>query len=952
MAIPLTVIIGQRGPNGVPSMTGRCDSLRNRLRFYDHSIAERYGYEGMRCGWAAAPDEAQSWARYDQLLRPCEVYNPAGQRVWEGFLYEIKVMLGRITVVYSLKDLANRLMVRYATAAGDAGATATFSNAESIALFGTRDRVVHLSGVLATSAAAQAQTRLNDLAFPQSAYPSGGGSSKGTLSYAVELTFKGWGETLEWLVTSNTSTATVAIGTQLANLIASYNATNNWIATDLSGVESGLPSDAEAIEADTTYREKFDKLLAQGNSSNRRLHWGFYDDRQLVVRTAASASPSTIGYYENVRAAEVRDRYGNVVDAWDLRPDVMVQIDEAIDTDLPGGAIDGPFRKYVTRVTCKVGEDGRASYSLEPGNAETLDSLLKAPTGTGPAGNSARQAAIERLAVHATRSRFAATDNPGRYSGGVWQPRAGGTGVPNTGIIDTGGGDITNTGGGNVDLGTGVGIGGTGSSGVTTVGGTAGALAKWTGPRQLGNAVAGTDYVAPGNLSESIDDRVAALLVAGSGIGLSYNDAGGALTITNTAGGTVGGSGTAGRLVQWATGGADLQDSTLIKTGAGLLTLSAAGAATLTIDASIRLTGSGASSGDALIYNGTAFAPTTLTPAAIGAAPSDAKYIVQQASAGLSAEQALGSLASGLLKNTTTTGVLSIAVAGTDYAAAAHTHTTTDVTNFAEAVDDRVAALLVAGSGIGLSYNDAGNVLTIANTGGTVGGTGTAGRVPQWATGGADLENSTLIKTGAGLLTLNATTTEQVQIASGGTLDLNNNVMVFPVPGSVPTGVGVNKNLVFWNSTNGVSPAANLYWDSNNGRLGINSATPAYRLELGFDSAAKPSTNTWTVVSDVRTKYPGSIVPFRDGLAALLQLRPVRFTYNGAAGTPKGGRGVGLIAQEVARVIPRWIRRSRGKLRPHDLRETELLSVNSGDFDLMVINALREIADRLTALEQ
>lgn len=584
MAIPLTVIIGQRGPNGVPSMTGRCDSLRNRLRFYDHSIAERYGYEGMRCGWAAAPDEAQSWARYDQLLRPCEVYNPAGQRVWEGFLYEIKVMLGRITVVYSLKDLANRLMVRYATAAGDAGATATFSNAESIALFGTRDRVVHLSGVLATSAAAQAQTRLNDLAFPQSAYPSGGGSSKGTLSYAVELTFKGWGETLEWLVTSNTSTATVAIGTQLANLIASYNATNNWIATDLSGVESGLPSDAEAIEADTTYREKFDKLLAQGNSSNRRLHWGFYDDRQLVVRTAASASPSTIGYYENVRAAEVRDRYGNVVDAWDLRPDVMVQIDEAIDTDLPGGAIDGPFRKYVTRVTCKVGEDGRASYSLEPGNAETLDSLLKAPTGTGPAGNSARQAAIERLAVHATRSRFAATDNPGRYSGGVWQPRAGGTGVPNTGIIDTGGGDITNTGGGNVDLGTGVGIGGTGSSGVTTVGGTAGALAKWTGPRQLGNAVAGTDYVAPGNLSESIDDRVAALLVAGSGIGLSYNDAGGALTITNTAGGTVGGSGTAGRLVQWLDGDT-LAASTLIKSGAGVLTLSAAGAYTLTIPA-------------------------------------------------------------------------------------------------------------------------------------------------------------------------------------------------------------------------------------------------------------------------------------------------------------------------------------------------------------------------------
>src|SRR5574337_205292 len=50
-----------------------------------------------------------------------------------------------------------------------------------------------------------------------------------------------------------------------------------------------------------------------------------------------------------------------------------------------------------------------------------------------------------------------------------------------------------------------------------------------------------------------------------------------------------------------------------------------------------------------------------------GLAPSDATYITQTASSGLSAEQALGSLASGLVKNTTTTGVLSIATEGTDY---------------------------------------------------------------------------------------------------------------------------------------------------------------------------------------------------------------------------------------------------------------------------------------------
>lgn len=48
-------------------------------------------------------------------------------------------------------------------------------------------------------------------------------------------------------------------------------------------------------------------------------------------------------------------------------------------------------------------------------------------------------------------------------------------------------------------------------------------------------------------------------------------------------------------------------------------------------------------------------------------APISATYITQTADATLTNEQALGSLATGILKNTTTTGILSIAVAGTDY---------------------------------------------------------------------------------------------------------------------------------------------------------------------------------------------------------------------------------------------------------------------------------------------
>lgn len=44
----------------------------------------------------------------------------------------------------------------------------------------------------------------------------------------------------------------------------------------------------------------------------------------------------------------------------------------------------------------------------------------------------------------------------------------------------------------------------------------------------------------------------------------------------------------------------------------------------------------------------------------------------------------------------------------------AHTHTASEVTDFAEAVDDRVGALLVPGTNVSITYNDAGNTLTIS----------------------------------------------------------------------------------------------------------------------------------------------------------------------------------------------------------------------------------------------
>lgn len=67
-----------------------------------------------------------------------------------------------------------------------------------------------------------------------------------------------------------------------------------------------------------------------------------------------------------------------------------------------------------------------------------------------------------------------------------------------------------------------------------------------------------------------------------------------------------------------------------------------------------------------------------------------------------------------------------------------HTHVAADVTDLTEAVDDRVAALIVAGTGISKTYDDTAGTLTIANTAGSsdtqVFASSSTWTKPAWAT--------------------------------------------------------------------------------------------------------------------------------------------------------------------------------------------------------------------------
>jgi ribulose bisphosphate carboxylase small subunit len=153
--------------------------------------------------------------------------------------------------------------------------------------------------------------------------------------------------------------------------------------------------------------------------------------------------------------------------------------------------------------------------------------------------------------------------------------------------------------------------------------------------------------------AEAVQDLMATVLTAGSGITLTYNDGANTLTIA-------------------ATGGGSVTDEQIDDRVAALLT---------------------AGAGITLTYND---AGNTLTIAASGGAP-------------LTVEDVQDNLGTAFIQAGTGINVV--------YNDGANTLTIANAAPYSdEQVDDRVAALLTAGAGISLTYNDAGNTLAIAAT--------------------------------------------------------------------------------------------------------------------------------------------------------------------------------------------------------------------------------------------
>jgi hypothetical protein len=114
-------------------------------------------------------------------------------------------------------------------------------------------------------------------------------------------------------------------------------------------------------------------------------------------------------------------------------------------------------------------------------------------------------------------------------------------------------------------------------------------------------------------------------------------------------------------------------------------------------------------------------------------------------------------------------------------------------------------------------------------------------------------------------------------------------------------------------------------------------------------NAAKDSGTAWSTLSDARLKE--DVRDFEAGLAQLRQVRPVRFHYNGRAGTRAGLEGVGVLGQEIEKIFPEMVQRIPGGVDSEPDLE-DLRVYNGSALTFVLVNAVKELAGRVEQLEQ
>lgn len=217
------------------------------------------------------------WETLEWLRCPIEIINDQQRTVWWGYVSEVEIRVGALTVRVSLANMFNRVKVLY----GEGESTAWFESADSIATYGTKELVLTLSdaGSDLADAYAAAQLAVSHYPVPEITFGDPQTGYSGTLICA------GWFETLDWKYFAEDSAAAVDTATQISSIASD---SGQFISSTYLKLSSGITSDPYRT-GENTAKYEIEVLLEGGTSNGLRMLAAVNKARELSVWEEAEA---------------------------------------------------------------------------------------------------------------------------------------------------------------------------------------------------------------------------------------------------------------------------------------------------------------------------------------------------------------------------------------------------------------------------------------------------------------------------------------------------------------------------------------------------------------------------------------------------------------------------------------------------------------------------------------
>jgi hypothetical protein len=205
---------------------------------------------------------------------------------------------------------------------------------------------------------------------------------------------------------------------------------------------------------------------------------------------------------------------------------------------------------------------------------------------------------------------------------------------------------------------------------------------------------------------------------------------------------------------------------------------------------------------------------------------------------------------------------------------------------------------------------------------------------------GAITGTGTFVLTGTGTNTLGTTGADnRIEVKSNATYQIraaNSSGNAFHFGATSGTADGVFSN----------NAGTEIMRITNGGNVGIG-LTPSYQIELSTDSAGKPTSSVWTIVSDEKTKK--NISRYEAGLAAIRQVHIHEFDYTGEYGQPPV-HTIGPLAGEIKELFPRSVTTVQKRRTPQSAPEP-ISTFNAHELFMANIEAVIELDRQVQVLQ-